>query len=128
MHPELLRVKVALRMRWYNRNYVGVHYGGSLYSMCDPWYMLMLMQQLGREYIIWDKAANIRFKSPGKGTVTAEFELTEEQVKAIKVEVDAIGKKDFIFNCLVKNKEGEIVAEVDKTVYVRRMDFNSKKE
>lgn len=127
MHPDLLLVRVALKMRWYNRNYVGVHYGGSLYSMCDPWYMLMLMHQLGREYIVWDKAADIRFKLPGKGTVTAEFELTEALVKTIKQEVDAVGKKDFVFTCHVKNKEGAVVAEVDKTVYVRRKDFKTKK-
>jgi hypothetical protein len=60
-------VTVSMGLGWYNRNYVGTQFGGSLYSMVDPFYMLMLMENLGRQYIVWDKAADIDFISPGKG-------------------------------------------------------------
>ena len=64
---------VTMKLRFYNRNYVGTHFGGSLYAMIDPFYMLMLMQMLGPEYIVWDKSATIEFKKPGRGTVSAHF-------------------------------------------------------
>src|SRR5689334_18498320 len=72
---DFRQVDVEMPLRFYNRNYVGTHFGGSLYSMCDPFYMLMLIHILGPEYIVWDKAAAIRFKKPGKGVVKASFRL-----------------------------------------------------
>ncbi|RMD74179.1 MAG: DUF4442 domain-containing protein, partial [Bacteroidetes bacterium] len=71
------RAVVEMPLRWYNRNYVGTHFGGSLYSMTDPLYMLMLMNVLGPDYIVWDQAATIVFRRPGRSTVRAEFELTD---------------------------------------------------
>ena len=62
-------IDVEMKLRSWNSNYVGTHYGGSLYSMTDPFYMLMLIENLGRDYIVWDKAATIRFRKPGKGKV-----------------------------------------------------------
>jgi acyl-coenzyme A thioesterase PaaI-like protein len=41
--------RVRLRMHWYNRNYVGTHFGGSLFAMSDPFWMLLVMNTLGRE-------------------------------------------------------------------------------
>src|SRR4051812_22273637 len=76
MAPDYHRIDVSMKLRFWNRNYVNTHYGGSLYSMTDPFYMLMLMQILGRDYIIWDKSASIRFKKPGMGKVRAVFELS----------------------------------------------------
>src|SRR5208282_1249110 len=73
-------IDVEMKLRWWNRNAVGTHYGGSLYSMTDPFFMLMLIQNLGKDYIVWDKAASIRFKKPGRGTVFANFRLSEEQI------------------------------------------------
>src|SRR3954463_10481879 len=73
-------VDVEMKLRFWNRNYVGTHYGGSLYSMADPFYMLMLIENLGRDYIVWDKAATIRFRRPGRGRMTAEFRLTDAQL------------------------------------------------
>jgi hypothetical protein len=66
-------VRVEMKLRFWNRNYVGTHFGGSLYSMVDPFYMLMLIENLGRDYIVWDKSASIRFLKPGRGRVSAEF-------------------------------------------------------
>ena len=75
---------VEMRQRWYNTNYVGTHFGGSLYSMVDPMYMLLLMRRLGNDYIVWDKSAHIDFIRPGKGKVVAHFELTDERLDEIR--------------------------------------------
>src|SRR5262245_9838779 len=81
-------IDVELKMHFWNKNYVGTHFGGSVYSMTDPFYMLLLTENLGRDYIVWDKAASIAFKKPGKGTLTARFNLTQEQISDIKEKAD----------------------------------------
>jgi len=78
--PDTKAVDVEMKLRFWNRNYVGTHFGGSLYSMTDPFFMLMLLDNLGPEYLVWDKAATIRFKKPGRGKVRAEFRLSDEQL------------------------------------------------
>lgn len=113
-------VKVEMPLRFYNRNYVGTHFGGSLYSMCDPFFMLMLINILGDNYIVWDKAATIRFKKPGKGLVKATFEIPEEKIAEIKAAADSQGKVEPQFQVVVTDNDGQIVAEIDKLLYVRR--------
>ena len=81
-----------MKLRFWNRNYVGTHYGGSLYSMTDPFYMLMLMNNLGPGYIVWDKAAAIGFGKPGKGRVRAEFRLTGAQLDDIGEQLKTLAK------------------------------------
>ena len=79
-------IRVALRQKWFNKNIVGSHFGGSLYAMVDPFYMIMLMNILGKDYIVWDKFASIDFIAPGKGTVTATFSLdTRHRLKPLSV-------------------------------------------
>ena len=82
--PDNWIFKVSMPLRFYNRNYVGTHFGGSLYSMCDPFFMLILMQKLGRDYIVWDKASEIRFLKPGRGRVEAEFAIPDERVEVFR--------------------------------------------
>jgi len=116
--PHAIDVEMKLR-RW-NRNYVGTHFGGSLYSMTDPFFMLMLLENLGPDYLVWDKAATIRFKKPGRGTVRAEFRLSREQVDEIKRAAAANGKTEPTFVVQVKDEAGDVVAEVEKVLWVRR--------
>jgi acyl-coenzyme A thioesterase PaaI-like protein len=120
--PDMRTIEVELKLRWWNRNYVGTHFGGSLYAMCDPWFMLMLIENLGRDYIVWDKAATIRFKSPGTGTVTARFHLTQEQIGEVREQANQEGKIEPVFTAEVVDEDGKIVAEVEKLVYVRKKD------
>jgi Domain of unknown function (DUF4442) len=82
--PDWKAIEVEMKLRLWNSNYVGTHYGGSLYSMADPFYMLMLIENLGSDYIVWDKSATIRFKKPGKGKVSAAFRLFDEQLEQIR--------------------------------------------
>lgn len=119
-------VKVEMPLRFYNRNYVGTHFGGSLYSMCDPFFMLMLINILGKDYIVWDKAATIRFKKPGKGLVKATFEIPEEKIAEIRAAADSRGKVEPQFAVTVTDSEGNIVAEIDKLLYVRRKNGNNR--
>jgi hypothetical protein len=109
-----------MRLHFWNRNYVGTHYGGSLYSMTDPFYMLMLMENLGHDYVVWDKAANIRFRKPGKGTVRAEFRLTEQQLEEIRKALANQEKYEPTFLVEVKDETGNVVAEVEKLIHIRR--------
>lgn len=119
---DFRRVDVEMPLRFYNRNYFGTHFGGSLYSMCDPFYVLMLANILGPEYIVWDKAANIRFKRPGKGVMKAIFELTEEKIAEIRAAAETQSKVEPLFQVLVKDEEGAVVAEIDKLLYVKKKD------
>ena len=112
--------KVTMPLTFYNKNYLGTQFGGSLYSMVDPWYMLMLIKNLGKGYIIWDKGATIRFKKPGKGKVHAEFNLTQEIIDEIKANVEVNTKMDKVFKVEIKDEAGTLICEVDKVVYIRR--------
>lgn len=122
--PDFRRFDVVMKLRWFNKNLLGMHYGGSLYSMCDPWYMFILIASLGKDYVVVDSAANIRYKKPGLGTLRCTFQVTEKKIEEIKTEIDKVGKKNFTFLCEVKNEAGEVVTEVDKVVYVRKKDFD----
>lgn len=111
---------VEMPLTRYNRNYVGTHFGGSLYSMCDPFFMLMLIRNLGPDYLVWDKAAAIRFLSPGRGRVRARFAMSEVELADIRQRVEAARKTEPTFTVQVRDDAGEVVAEVDKTLYVRK--------
>lgn len=114
-------VEVKLKMTPLNRNIVGVHFGGSLYAMCDPWFMLILMRLLGRDYIVWDKAASIQFKRPGRGTMRARFHIPPERVEQIRLEADRNGKIEPTFSVNVMDEAGQVIASVEKLLYVRRI-------
>ena len=113
-------VKVEMPLRFYNKNYVGTHFGGSLYAMCDPFFMLMLINILGPGYIVWDKAAAIRFKKPGKGLVKATFTVSEEKIAEIRAAADSQPKVEPEFHVTVTDEKGDVVAEIDKLLYVRK--------
>jgi hypothetical protein len=119
---DFLNVEVEMPLRFYNRNYVGTHFGGSLYSMCDPFYMLMLINILGPDYIVWDKAATIRFRKPGKGVMKASFQLTEAQIAEIRAAAETQPKVEPQFQVLIKDGEGNVIAEIDKLLYVKKKD------
>lgn len=118
--PDYRHIRVEMRLRWYNRNYVGTHFGGSIYSMVDPFYMLMLMQVLGPDYIVWDQAARIAFLRPGRGTLHADFSLTDADLAAIRAHTADGGKYRPEFVVEIRDVEEEVVARVEKTLYVRR--------
>jgi hypothetical protein len=118
-------IDVEMRLHWWNRNYVGTHYGGSLYSMADPFFMVMLIENLGKDYIVWDKAATIRFRKPGRGMVSASFRLSDEQIGEIRQALNSQEKIERMFTVEVKDQSGTVVAEVEKLLHVRRRNPTS---
>lgn len=119
---DISSVDVEMKLRWWNQNYVKTQFGGNLYAMADPFFMLILMEQLGTDYIIWDKAATIRFKKPGLGTVRAHFQISPSKIQEIKDLADTSYKVEPLFKVDIINDEGEIIAEVEKLLYVRRKE------
>lgn len=113
-------IQVSMKLRWFNRNAVGTHFGGSLYSMVDPHLMLMLMNLLGKDYIVWDKSAEIDFVRPGQGRVVANFIITDDDLQAIRNNT-AQGEKYLPhFSIRVIDTEGKLVARIKKILYIRR--------
>lgn len=111
---------VGMPLRWYNRNAVNTHFGGSLYSMIDPHLMLMLMQLLGRDYRIWDKAADIEFIKASKRRVKSIIKVTEDDLEAIRSQTEDGNKHFPEFLVEVVDDEGDLVARVNKTLYVKK--------
>jgi hypothetical protein len=120
--PDMKSIDVEMKLRWWNANYVGTHFGGSLFAMTDAFYMLMLMANLGRDYIVWDKAASIRYRTPGRGTVLAEFRLTEVQLDDIREKLKTQTKYEPTFTVEVKDQQGAVIAAVEKLLHVRKKD------
>src|ERR1700735_1517008 len=122
LEPGWKEIDVEMKLRWWNANYVGTHYGGSLYSMTDPFFMVMLIENLGKDYIVWDKSASIRFKKPGRGTVFAQFRLSDQQIQEIKQALTSEKKIERVFTVDVKDESGTVIAEVEKLLHSRRKD------
>src|SRR6201987_2065086 len=120
--PDMKSVDVEMKLHWWNANYVGTQFGGSLFAMTDAFYMLMLMANLGRDYIVWDKAASIRYRKPGKGTVRAEFRLTDAQLTDIREKLKTLPKYEPTFKVEVKDEQGTVIAEVEKLLYIRKKE------
>lgn len=113
-------IRVKLPLNWRTRNYVGTIYGGSIYGAIDPIYMLMLIRILGDGYVVWDKAANVRFRKPGKGTLFADFLLTPNEISEIKDLAVNSRSIDRIYNVELKDRKGIVHAEIEKTLYISK--------
>lgn len=118
-NDDLTRFEVQLRAKWYNRNLFGTHFGGSLYAMSDPFFVFIIIANLGTDYIVWDKSAAIDFLKPAKGTITAVFEISRERLDEIRAEVDVMGKNTYHFEVELTDEAGVKVARVSKEIYVR---------
>ena len=123
---DMKSIDVEMKLRWWNANYVGTQFGGSLFAMTDPFYMLMLMGNLGREYIVWDKAATIRYRKPGRGTVRAEFRLNDAQIDDVREKLQTLSKYEPVFTVEVKDEQGTVIAEVEKVLHIRRKEERTK--
>ena len=113
-------LQVSMSLRWYNRNAVGTHFGGSLYSMVDPHVMLLLMQLLGKKYFVWDKSAHIDFIKPGKGKVTATIKISDTDIEDIKQKTESGEKYLPEFKVEVRDQENNLVALATKTLYIKK--------
>ena len=117
---DWLAADVVMNLRWYNRNAVGTHFGGNLYSMVDPHVMLLLMNALGDDYIVWDKAAEIDFKYPGRGRVHCNVRVRPEELEDIREQTRDGNAYLPTFHLTIFDESKRIIAKVKKVLYVRR--------
>lgn len=125
---NLKKIRIRLKLSFFTKNYVGTLYGGHIYSCVDGLYMVQLINLLGKNYVVWDKSAAIRFKRPGNQTLYADFEITDEFLENVKSTVQLSGEKDFTLTVLLKDNEGKVYAEVDKVIYIAEKHFYTNKK
>jgi len=117
---DFLDVEVEMKLGRLNRNAVGTHFGGSLYAMTDPFFAIMLMRNLGNQYLVWDKSGAIEYVAPGRGTVCARFVLTQARLAEIRAQAEGGEKVLPEFQVEVRHaNDDSLVALVRKTLYVR---------
>ena len=117
---DIKTVDVSMKLTFWNRNYVGTHFGGSLYAMCDPFFFFLLMENLGREYIVWDKGATIIFKKPGKGRVHAHYFIPEERYDEIRRQAGSGEAINPVFMIDVVDDQGNVIVAVEKILYINK--------
>lgn len=115
---DMREVRIKLPLNWRTRNLVGTIFGGSMYGAVDPIYMTMLIKCLGPDYLVWDKAATIRFRKPGRTTLYARFFLEEAELDTIRRTLETERSVDRYYEVELIDGEGEVHATIEKTVYV----------
>ena len=118
---------VSIRLNTRTRNRVGTVFGGSIYSSVDPYFMLLFMEVLGKDYIVWDKGASMKFVRPITGKVKCRFLITDELVAEVKQKVAAAGEYTFELPLKYEDEAGVVYATFTKTVYAASKDFYKKK-
>jgi acyl-coenzyme A thioesterase PaaI-like protein len=113
-----IRVEIPLSRR--TRNYVGTIFGGSMYGAVDPIYMVMLIKRLGPGYVVWDKAASIRFRKPGRSRLHAAFAVSDDELHAIRTALETEKAIDRTYRIELVDAAGVVHAEVEKVIHVRR--------
>ncbi|MGA6101437.1 DUF4442 domain-containing protein [Psychrobacter pocilloporae] len=119
---------VSMGLTTLNKNIVGTQFGGSLYSMVDPFYMLMLMHQLGSNYVVWDKSSHIDFIAPGNSKVTARMKIPSTEVITIQElakDGDAVFRE---YKVDIVDDQQKLIATVTKTLYIRLRKYSKSKE
>ncbi|EAQ41307.1 DUF4442 domain-containing protein [Polaribacter sp. MED152] len=125
---DLLKVKIKIKLSYKNSNYVGSIFGGSLFSATDPIFMIQLLNILDNNYVVWDKAASIKFKRPAKETCYVDFIFTQEEIAEIKADIAIKKEIDLVKNIKLTNKDKSVVfAEVSKTIYIADKSYYKEK-
>ncbi len=117
---DFSKIEVSMKLKFWNKNYLNTQFGGSLYSMTDPFFVLILIQRLGPGYIVWDKKASIDFIRPGKSKVFAKFEISDSEVEKIKNDLSLNPRVYPEFMVEITNEKNELIAKVHKTLYVAK--------
>lgn len=120
---DLYYVRIQLKLNWKNRNYAGSIFGGSMLAATDPIYMIQLIQILGDDYVVWDKVVEARYKKPAKSTIYGEFNFSEDEIKAIKDNVEANNEIDIIKTMSLVDEKQNIIATFNKTLYIADKRF-----
>ena len=120
--PDWSRIRVTLPASLWTRNYVGTIFGGSMYAAVDPFFMLMLLHRLGPAFTVWDKAATIRFRKPGRTRLFATFLLPPGEEAAIQAALAGQRSVDRVYTVDLVDRDGVVHASVEKVIYVRRRE------
>ncbi|PJZ84253.1 YiiD C-terminal domain-containing protein [Leptospira harrisiae] len=120
-NKEKQQINVQLKMNFFNKGYMGTHFGGSLYSMCDPFYVYLLMKNLGSNYMVWDKRAEIEYINKNNNSVFAKFEVSENDIENIKSRLSKQKKIDYTFTINVTDSKENTIALVKKIIYIRKL-------
>ncbi|MGD1841595.1 MAG: PaaI family thioesterase [Thermonemataceae bacterium] len=120
-------VHIRLRLNWWTRNYVGTIFGGSMFSASDPFYMLMLLHNLGKQYVVWDKSASIRFRRPAKKRIYAKYLIDESLLATIREEIQQAGETTRVLSIAWVDPQGTVYAQVERTVYMADKAFYKQK-
>jgi acyl-coenzyme A thioesterase PaaI-like protein len=118
---DFTQATVELRLGLLNRNYVGTAFGGTLYAMTDPFFMILMLRQLGAGYVVWDRAGAVRYLKPGKGVIVAEFSLPAVEVERVRTLLQTQEKLDQVYCVDLRDQAGVVVAQVEKTLYIRKL-------
>ncbi len=124
---DLHYVKIRIPINWKNRNYAGSIFGGSMLSATDPIYMIQLIQILGDDFVVWDKAASINYKRPAKETIYGEFVFSAEEIQSIKQQLVNQNELEIIKNMTLENTKNQVFAEVSKTIYIANKAYYKEK-
>jgi acyl-coenzyme A thioesterase PaaI-like protein len=119
---DFSEVRVKLPLSWRTRNYVGTIFGGSIYGAVDPMYMIMLIKLLGDDYVVWDKAATIRFRKPGRTTLFATFRIDGAELDAVRAAAASGAPVDRTYTVNLVDRDGAVHAEIEKVIYIRRKE------
>ena len=125
---DLHIVKIKISLTYKNKNYVGSMFGGSLFSATDPIYMIQLMQILGKDYVVWDKSTEIKFKKPVYKSAYAIFEFTAEELESIKSKVASENEVNHVKKLYITDENNLIYSELDKTIYISSKSYYKKKK
>lgn len=125
---DLHIVKVKISLTYKNKNYVGSMFGGSLFSATDPIYMIQLIQILGKDYVVWDKATEIKFKKPVYKNAFAIFEFTENELEFIKSKVASENEVNHVKKLYITDENNLIYSELDKTIYISSKSYYKAKK
>lgn len=123
LSPDFREVRLRLPLSWRTRNYVGTILGGSMYAAVDPVYMIMLIRNLGPDYVVWDKAATIRFRKPGRGTLFARFDIDDRELEDIRAALETEPSVERVYDVDLTDDVGVVHASVRKTVHIRRREY-----
>ncbi|WP_299127059.1 DUF4442 domain-containing protein [uncultured Winogradskyella sp.] len=124
---DLHYVKIRLKLNWKNRNYAGTIFGGSMLAATDPIYMIQLIQILGNEYVVWDKAVEARYKKPAKSTIYGEFVFTQKEIETLKQQVAKHKETDIVKTMSLVDEKQNIIATFNKTLYIADKRFYKNK-
>ncbi|WP_346727896.1 DUF4442 domain-containing protein [Cellulophaga sp. E16_2] len=127
---DLLHIRIKLPISYKNKNYENSIFGGSMFSAVDPIPMVQLINLIGDDYVVWDKAAEIRFKKPARENLYANFNYTLAEVEEIKKQIKANSELEIVKHTALTNKENTVTfCEVNKTIYIAdKAYFKEKKE